>query len=213
MINDAAVSWIKRRTKQFNSENEIAACCGAHVGIYHSPVGLNIILSKPPTIDGIDFNNPPSGFKLWQDSLFFEELGMYLKLLGVSSIPGMESQRTLTTGTERYVKGFEKEQNASRPEVVSIVLNNMYYPVLSNRINADKFDDPFIRVRDEEWTDSFKEALKGKYVISIEVDSHLSAQAKLLGILKPFEIYRSPKFQNRRYNAETDYLCCVLYKF
>jgi hypothetical protein len=116
-------------------------------------------------------------------------------------------------GNEEYVKGFEKEQNVNHPKVLSIVLNHLFHQVLINCIPANKFGGSFIRVKEEEWADSFKEALKGGYVISIEVDSQISPQAKLLGILKPFEIYRSPKFQNRRYNAETDYLCCVLYKF
>jgi hypothetical protein len=212
MINETVEYWAKIALQPIDSLTSIANCCCAHLGLLHDPTGISFHLSKDEQIPLHPLQNI-TGFDLWRVCIK-TDTGTCINIRGVSSIPGEEADRT---GAEDrclpYIAGYSYLTSIDDPNITSLYLDQFARILGNNSVRSRIYGKPHIQVTTEDRLETIFKVWEGKYVITIQVDEQLTAHMSFINEIKDREIYRSPKFQNRRYNKPTDYLQCVIYKF
>jgi hypothetical protein len=210
MINANVQHWAVEALKPMCYAYAIADCCGAHHGLLLDPVGICFYISKELVSDSPEAVTSV-GFKVWNESVQTEQ-GTWINMRGVSSIPGEEDTREKMSPGAWYNK-YTDRLSLVDDNIASMYLNGVAIYLGNTLIPSPIYGRPSEPVSVEDRLETIFATWKGKYIITIQKDQDMYIHQKFLDEIKEKEFYRSPKFQNRGYNLNTDYLQCVIYKF
>lgn len=210
----ATLDWYCKYATKPVAEYRVAACCGSSLFLLEAPIGICFDVGTPEQLE--EYNQSLSGFKTFNDSLDIGD-GKHLLIRGVCNDPNNLDARRKPSGEEYLLGSKFRDSGTFPPHVVHATYDSYFgHFNLDRLVNHNREYGETLKkfnFTNEEKFGALAESLKGKFVITIEVDDYTTIYANIIEALKPYVAYRSPWFQNRRYNKGTDYLQCVIYKF